>query len=224
MTAAVAGQPPDGLRAEEGAGVDTADEDAGPGPVLRSSRPMVTRTVALGRSADGVTRVGVGVGSRARRQTWTRASPRRWSMVRGSRSPSTTAGLRQDVDGGFDDGAGFGVEPQPVLGDPAADVVPTRQDGQAAVPVLDLLQPHRRGRTGPASPAGPGGPRRLPSTSPIATRPAATASTAPGSSSGVSCRSSDATTQLADTDSRPSCTATRAPANADVCARTPTGR
>jgi hypothetical protein len=50
----------------------------------------------------------------------------------------------------------------------------------------------------------------------MATRPAATASTASGSISGVSCRSSDATTQLAGTDNRPSCTATRATANADA--------
>jgi hypothetical protein len=48
--------------------------------------------------------------------------------------------LRERVDGGLDDGAGLGVQPQPVLGDPGADVVPTREDGQAAVPVLEVLQ------------------------------------------------------------------------------------
>ena len=55
-----------------------------------------------------------------------------------------------------------------------------------------------------------------PSTSPIATSPAATAGTASGSTNGVSCRSSEATTHPADTDSRPCSTAARAPANADT--------
>ena len=84
-------------------------------------------------------------------------------MVRTSRTSRATwprrgLGGGGGVDGGFDDGAGFGVEPEPVLGDVAADVVPAGQHGQPAVPVLHLLQqqtqavPGQQRRPDPAHP------------------------------------------------------------------------
>ena len=171
---------------------------------FRSSRPMVTMRVAL--VPDGVTVVGLVT---ARRQTWTRASPRRWSMVRGSRSPSTTSGLARTLMAASTTARASGLSrirysviPPPMSCPQDRTVSPRCRSSRSCSRSPSPYRASRAGRT-----------RRTPcapSTSPIATRPAATASTAPGSSSGVSCRSSAATTQLADTGSRPSCTAIRA--------------
>ena len=123
---------------------------------FRSSRPMVTSTVALVRGrCDG--RRGGRDGAAADLDEGVAAA-----LVDGAGVDFAVGGLGcgQDVDGGFDDGSGLGVEPHPVLGDPAADVVPTRQDGQPPVPVLQLLQPLAEavpGQHGRPDPADPGG-------------------------------------------------------------------
>ena len=63
---AVAGQPPDGLGAEEGAGVDAADQDTGPGPVLQVVQADGDQHGGLdpGRPGGGESRAGVGGGQR----------------------------------------------------------------------------------------------------------------------------------------------------------------
>ena len=107
-------------------------------------------------------------------------------------------------DGGFDDGAGFGVEPEPVLGDPAADVVPAGQDGQPAVPVLDLLQQQTQavpGQQRRPDPADSGRAVDLHPWPPARRRPRRPR---PARAAGSAAASSEATTQPADTDSRPS--------------------
>ena len=137
---------------------------------------MVTMTVAFARSGAAACEpsvVGVGVGASVAVRPGSGAGVRAdgaaadldegvaAALVDGAgvAFPVSHARLREDVDGGFDDGAGFGVEPHPVLGDPAADVVSTGEDGQPGVPVLDLLQPHAEavpGQQGGPDPADPG--------------------------------------------------------------------
>ena len=101
----------------------------------RSSRPMVTITVALAPA-----RVTIEVATVARRHTPTRASPRRWSTVRGSLTPSTTLGAEAVLMAASTTARASGFSRSRYSGDPAADVVPTGQHGQPGVPVLDLRQ------------------------------------------------------------------------------------
>ena len=188
----------------------------GPGPSRRSSTPMVTRTVAF--TPDGVPRSRacrrcgrlVGTGRRGRRR-----GVGRWSVhpARPAVAPRLRLGGGGGVDGGFDDGAGFGVEPEPVLGDVAADVVPAGQHGQTAVPVLDLLQHADPGRTGPAAPAGPGGPRpgRRADPSPPARPPPRRPRPVRSAGSAGPARTRPRTPPTPT--GRPSATAARAPAN-----------
>ena len=153
---------------------------------------MVTRTVALvpvGRAAassDVVSTSGLGVGAGVGAgvgigggvgggECWGQGDGAAADLDEGVAAalvdgagvafPVDHGRLGEDVDGGFDDGSGFGVEPQPVLGDPAADVVPTGEDGQPAVPVLDVLQQLAEavlGEHGRPDPADSGGAVDLP--------------------------------------------------------------
>ena len=154
---AVAGQLPDGLRAEEGAGVDAADQDAGSGPVFEVVQADGDEDGGFCPGWCGGHRGGDGAAADAGRGR--RRGVGRWSA--GPCPVDHGRFGRGGVDGGFDDGAGFGVEAEPVLGDPAADVVPAGQDGQPAVPVLTSCnsrpRPYRASSAGRTrrTPAGP---------------------------------------------------------------------